>query len=60
MPELRCPECGKKLISGNSSGVGGAACFCSACGRKVYPGEKISAVVKCATCGKKNKTEVIS
>jgi DNA-directed RNA polymerase subunit RPC12/RpoP len=60
MPELRCPECGKKLMPGNTSGVGGGACTCSACGREVYPGAKVEVEVKCATCGKKNKTEVIT
>jgi len=60
MPELRCQECGKKLMPGNTGGVGANACVCNACGRKVYPGEKVEVEVKCATCGKKNKTEVIT
>lgn len=60
MPELRCPECGKKLLPNNTTGVGSGACLCSACGRKVYAGEKITAEVKCATCGKVNKKEVVT
>jgi len=59
MPELRCPECGKKLLPNTTTGVGSGACVCSACGRKVYAGEKkVTAEVKCATCGKVNKKEV--
>lgn len=57
MPELRCPECGKNLLPGNTTGVGSGACVCSACGREVYAGEKVTAKVKCATCGKVNKKE---
>jgi DNA-directed RNA polymerase subunit RPC12/RpoP len=34
--------------------------MCSACGREVYPGAKAEVEVKCATCGKKNKKEVIT
>jgi len=60
MPELRCPECGNKLLPGTTTGVGSGGCVCSACGRKVYAGEKISAEVKCATCGKVNKKEVVT
>jgi DNA-directed RNA polymerase subunit RPC12/RpoP len=60
MPELRCPECGNKLLPGTTTGVGGSPCVCSACGRKVYAGEKITAEVKCATCGEINKKEVVT
>lgn len=60
MPELRCPECGKKLMPGTTSGEGSGACVCSSCGRKVYGGEKATVEVKCATCGKANKKEVVT
>lgn len=60
MPELRCPECGKELLPGTTTGVGSGACVCSSCGRKVYPGVKVAAEVKCATCGKVNKKEVVT